>query len=254
MSSYHSSASRLIPYIRKDQREDVAEEFLQKYYPEALKTPMAVPIVKIAKEIMGLEVNADCRLTEDLSVLGEMCFSSGAIDVYYPETDEFRELEVKKGTMLIDADVIQKRNIGCFNITVAHECVHWEKHRRYYDFQNAIDMVKRIRSQSASSKVYTKARTSPTTMTICPDRKQWTDEDWMEWQANSISPRILMPRKPFTEFVNACQSDVLRIRGSNPFCLAYLFRRDRILQQIVEQFQVSRQAADIRLDELGFKI
>ena len=41
----------LVPIIYKEQLDDVAEEFLAKYYPEALKKPMAVQTREVAKRM-----------------------------------------------------------------------------------------------------------------------------------------------------------------------------------------------------------
>ena len=38
--------------------------------------------------------------------------------------------------------------------------------------------------------------------TISEATTLWTDNDWMEWHANSIAPRLLMPRKTTREIVN----------------------------------------------------
>jgi len=61
----------LVPRISKAQFDDEATAFLSKYCPEALETPMAVPIKEIAKRKMGLTI-LERRLTEDFSILGQM--------------------------------------------------------------------------------------------------------------------------------------------------------------------------------------
>jgi Zn-dependent peptidase ImmA (M78 family) len=77
----------------------------------------------------------------------------------------------------------------------------------------------------------------------------WTDEDWMEWQANGIAPRILMPRETvgaaFERFKLEC--------CENPFIAANLIPPERwIIEQLAAFFQVSKQSAEIRLKELGY--
>ena len=57
----------LVPYINKEDLDKVAVDFLRKYYPEALKTPMPLDPSKLA-ERMGLEVKVQ-DITEDLSIL-----------------------------------------------------------------------------------------------------------------------------------------------------------------------------------------
>lgn len=122
----------LVPVISKVQFDNVATEFLEQYYPDALKTPMAVPIIEIAKKKMGLKIIAEYRLSEDFSIYGQICFSSGLATIYDRDEDEYRDIKVRRGTVFIDPDTIRERNLGCLHNTIAHECVHWYEHRNYY--------------------------------------------------------------------------------------------------------------------------
>ncbi|MDR2090720.1 MAG: hypothetical protein LBP62_03605 [Clostridiales bacterium] len=70
-------------------REDLdgeAERFLEKYYPEALKSPIPTPMREVIEKRMGLKVHGDIALTRDLSVFGMICFADGDIIVYDEET------------------------------------------------------------------------------------------------------------------------------------------------------------------------
>jgi hypothetical protein len=69
-----SATNNLVPIIRRAQFDDEATTFLSKYCPEALETPMAVPIADIARNKMGLTIITDLRLSEDFSIFGQMCF------------------------------------------------------------------------------------------------------------------------------------------------------------------------------------
>ena len=73
----------LVPVIHKSEFDDVAAKFLTAYCPEALETPMPVPIMNIARKKLGLIVCTEHRLYEDLSILGQLCFSSVYGDVYH---------------------------------------------------------------------------------------------------------------------------------------------------------------------------
>lgn len=84
--------------------------------------------------------------------------------------------------MLIDPDTFLKRNFGTKRNTIAHECVHWVYHRRYYIAANRLGNKQSIAYREPAGIGYD---TLP---------KKWSDEDWMEWQANNIAPRILMPK------------------------------------------------------------
>ena len=101
------------PRICREDFDKEAIAFLEKYYPEALQQPMAVPILEVARNRMGLRV-VKKRLTEDLSILGQMCFTNGIEEIYIKETDEYKEVKVRCGTMIIDPDTIAERNEGYF--------------------------------------------------------------------------------------------------------------------------------------------
>ena len=125
--------SNLIPFIPPVEYDKVAEEFLEEYCPEALKYPMAIPIEKIAAD-MGLTVQYVC-LSEDSDIYGATIFTDGALEIYDPEEGLFDTKVFKRKTVLIDPEAVKKTNVGCKHNTLAHECVHWYKHRLYYKMQ-----------------------------------------------------------------------------------------------------------------------
>ena len=59
------------------------------------------------------------HLSEDLSILGQMCFTDGLAEIYDPINDEYREIMVTAGTMIVDPDTFAKRNLG----TLAKEVI-----------------------------------------------------------------------------------------------------------------------------------
>lgn len=78
--------------------------------------------------------------------------------------------------------------------------------------------------------------------------QQWNDEDWMEWQANGIAPRILMPK----ETVPIIFNNLLEDSENNPFIASNLISKTKwIIEQLAGFYQVSKQSAEIRLHELG---
>ena len=63
-------SKNIVPILYKKDLEAEASAFLEKYCPEALETPMPVPIAEIA-ETMGLDVVEGHRITDDFSIFGE---------------------------------------------------------------------------------------------------------------------------------------------------------------------------------------
>lgn len=118
-----AASKNIVPIIRKVDLEDEATTFLEKYCPEALEKPMAVPIISIA-ESMGLEIYQGYRITDDFSIFGQICFSDGDAEVYDLFNCIKSTLHVRRGTILIDACTFWERNLGCVNNTIAHEVYH----------------------------------------------------------------------------------------------------------------------------------
>jgi hypothetical protein len=227
-------AKNYVPRINKKAFDVKAYQFLEKYFPEALQTSMPVPIEKIAREKMGLTI-LERTVTEDFSVFGMMCFTSGYTEIYDCESKEYLNLQVNAGTMVIDPDTRFKRNIGCRNNTIAHECVHWELHRSYHRFLE----------RNGRRKFALHCPTNPKDERF---NYGWTDEDWMEWQANGLAPRILMPattiRFVYRKF-SAQFDDLKQAR--------YVDESERpewIRNNIAAFYNVSKQSAGLRLEEL----
>jgi hypothetical protein len=229
-------SNNMVPIIPKSEFDDVAIKFLQKYYPRCIETPMAIPIEKIAVQIMGLQIKR-MHLSEDLSILGQVFFSSGFAEIYKKGEDEYIFEQVEKGTMFIDPDVAVERNVGSERNTIAHECVHWNIHRTYHSVQIMAGGEKAV------------AFRCPTNPPSEQLNSKWTDEDWMEWQANGIAPKILMPKTTFISYVD---SHSLSSKMKNENSELIVLYRDLLIGDLADFFQVSKQSASIRLSELGF--
>ena len=227
-------SKNLIPIIAKEQFDEIATEFLKQFYPEALYEPMKIPIEKIASDEMNLLVK-HVRISEDLSIYGQIFFSDGKTEIYEPDTDEFISIMVKKGTVFIDKNVFFKRNIGCARNTLAHECFHWFKHKPYFTIQGL----------SGNEKVL--AFRCPTEPKAEEQKRLWSEEDWLEWQANGIAPKILMPKEMFK--LKARENNYLKKLNSRN-CENYQIYFELTVKELADFFNVSKQSSAIRLREL----
>ncbi|HFU7183226.1 TPA: XRE family transcriptional regulator [Streptococcus agalactiae] len=220
-----------VPYIRKKDFDDIAEKFLRKYYPQALTQPTPVPVETIVSE-MGLSIRQE-KLTIDNSVFGKMVFKDTDVEVI--EDEKLVSKHFNKGSILVDKDVVFKRNVGSYNNTVIHECVHWELHKVFHEVKMVLD---KDHSQVSS---WTEENLA--------DSSMWTSLDWMEWQANGIAPRILMPKVQTRIKIRELFQTLTLV---NPD-----ISRSELVQEVVDNlatfFEVSRQAAKIRMIDLGFK-
>ena len=120
----------------------------------------------------------------------------------------------------IDPEAVKRTNVGCKHNTLAHECVHWYKHRLYYKMQK-----------------YTMPRMARFCKCIVNQLSYASeDENIMESQAVGIAPRILMPKATFIEV--ASHYDIV-------------YGRDnwQAIYGLADLFDVSKQSVMIRLEE-----
>lgn len=209
----------LIPYIPPEQYDTVATDFLERYCPDALANPMAVPIEKIATDEMHLDVKYIC-LSEELDIFGMTVFTDGIVEFYDPVEGLYDSKLFKAKTVLIDPEAVKRTNTGCKNNTVAHECVHWFKHRYYY------------KMATISAPRYAKYCKCPVDQfPVSSD-----EENLMEAQATGIAPRILMPKATFIE-------------AAEHLGVGIYHGDESIIRELATIFDVSKQSVRIRLEE-----
>ena len=230
-----AASKSIVPIIYRKDLDKEATAFLEKYYPEALEEPLRVPIEDIAKEKLGLNVIQGYRITDNFTIFGQICFSPGTVKIYDLFKTSEKEQEVPRGTILIDAYTYWQRNSGCVNNTIAHEVYHWHRHRLYAAIKHILRNEKFI------------ACRCPAEMSYPDEKEEWTDEQRMEWQANNLAPRILMPIQTFKIKVDELykQYDY----ENTPLKLAVL---TCIADDLASFYGVSRQSALIRMTETGY--
>ena len=231
-----SASANIVPIIRKDELDQEAEAFLKDHYAQALDHPCPVPILEIAKNEFHLDVLQGKCITNDLSIFGQICFADGEIELYDPfQTEESEKREVKRGTVIIDAKTFFDRNIGCVNNTLAHEVYHWYRHRLYAAIKMLLQKKAVIAHRCPVGNVYP------------ADDEPWTDEQRMEWQANKIAPRILMPLPTFVikvdELLQQYRYEEVDDKDSVMEC---------IIDELSEFYRVSKQSAKIRMIDAGY--
>ena len=222
----------LVPYIRDDQLERIAEDILKQYYPEALQTPAPVDVWRLAENI-GLTI-IQARLSKSETIFGAMIFNDCKVDFYDADMRRFDTMEVNRKTILVDPDVYFLRTLGSWNNTVAHECVHWVKHRKVFELEYLYnESVRMIRCQVAEKETDDKSRSAT---------------EWMEWHANALAPRILMPYKSFKQKAAALITQYKREFGTSDTADII----SMVIEDLHDFFGVSIQAAKIRMIDIGY--
>lgn len=126
-------------------------------------------------------------------------------------------------------------SIGTRRTTLAHECFHWHRHQPYHVLMRMIgaddNLGRAIQCQIAAGST---------------NSDKWKAVDWMEWQAKGVAPKILMPAKTVRPLVDKL---LVEFAGNDPVSVSTF---ERIIDALADTYDVSRQAAKIRLIELGY--
>jgi len=222
----------LVPIIYKKDLENVATDFLKRYYPEALSKPTYVDPMILA-ERMGLYVKVQ-PITKDFSVFGQLFFNDCEAEIYDEENDCTVVTPIKGKTVFVDPKAYFLRNLGAVNNTIVHECVHWDKHKKSFALEQLYNSeASRIRCQVIGG--------------IKDSKRSATD--WMEWQANSLAPRIQMPLNQFRnkafEYIGQYKKE---LHVTNLIDVM-----EPVIEELSQFFGVSRMAAKIRMVDAGYE-
>lgn len=227
-----SLSQNLVPYMYEDDVEKHAEDFLRRHCKKALLQPMPLPVEEIVAE-MGMKMY---YAPMNDTVFGKTYFDAEKVSVYTDITGkETVEIITTPGTMLINPNVYFMYNVGTANNTIIHECVHWDRHRRPFELQKIL--------QGNCSHISCEIiETYDGIPEDAPALK------WMEWQANQLAPRILMPAEMTKRKLDEC---LRRLHAEFP-----LKRNAELMELAIGElaafFMVSVIAAKIRVIELGY--
>jgi sulfur relay (sulfurtransferase) DsrC/TusE family protein len=223
----------LVPIIKSEQLEEVARDFLERYYKEALYKPMFVD-PGILAERMGLSVQMK-SISSDFSTFGQVFFADCDTEYYDKDSSSFKNIHVNKGTIFVDPEAFFLRNLGSVNNTIVHECVHWDKHRKAFELERLYnENATQIKCQVVGG---------------IKDSKATTATDWMEWQANALAPRIQMP---YTQAKIKAAEFIRKYLKLFPGCEP-IDIMEPVIDEMASFFCVSRFAAKIRMVDLGFE-
>lgn len=213
---------KMVPYIFEEDLDRIAEDFIIRNYPEALTEPMALPIEDIAEGI-GLEITYVEMLGD---IFGQLFFEDLGYAIQH---------EICRGTLWLNLRYVIERSEEAKRFTIAHECIHWDRHRKYMDLNRLLNKDEfSIIECPTSSKGWSQLQ------------KTFRD---MEWQANNLAARILMPekttRQKFEELFSNRRNRFPNER--NGLSMAATIR------ELADFYQVSLMTAKYRAVQLGFE-
>ncbi|MDC7248471.1 MAG: helix-turn-helix transcriptional regulator [Sphaerochaetaceae bacterium] len=225
-------SDQLIPLIKKTELDNIANDFLKKYFPESINKPQSINPYIIAQK-MGLNIEKH-SLSKDCSIFGSIIFDDCSLNIW--DNNKKKVQDFRKGTILVDPSVYYLRNLGSFNNTIIHECVHWELHKKAFEFE----------------KIYNKDLNKITCFVNGKIEKSQgkTSDSYIEWQANEITPRIQAPKEMLIKKFR----DYSKKYNLNSSRMQILESIEKIIDEISNYFNISRQSAKIRLIECGYNI
>ena len=153
---------KLVPYIPPAEYDNVANEFLERYCPDALKNPMPVPIEDIARNGLGLDVQYIC-LSEELDIYGMTIFTDGAVEVYDPtDSKDKRYHPTQKPSELIEMLIKEYSKEGetildCFmgSGTTGVACVNTNRHFIGIELDEGYFNIAKKRIEEAQARIET---------------------------------------------------------------------------------------------------
>jgi Zn-dependent peptidase ImmA (M78 family) len=155
------------------------------------------------------------------------------VPVYDQSTRKAEYVSAKARTVIIDSGLLEKNQEHRYRFTMGHEAAHDIIHSGHYTIDpNQMSML----DMGSAPMVQCRIDTSK----LLRKRKAlWTDVDWMEWQANRLSSAILMPVSMVRRLID------------EEYPTASVFHAASCVYAIYRTFNVSVQAAEIRLRDLG---
>ena len=214
----------LIPLIRKEDLDRTAENLLSHFCPFLLTRPGPVPVESIAKRL-GLNIRYEC-IDPKRELLGAIFFSDSAVRAYEKD-GEPHIIPVRRKTILVNCGAkedLQSRN------TVLHECLHWILHRFAFvcekELKGSGGMIACRRSGTKNAET-------------------GKPLDLMEWQANALAPRMLLPASVTKAYADWWLGRLDRLPEK--------LKMERLIERVAAKFQTSRTLTKIRLIELGYE-
>lgn len=223
--NYIQLSDSLVPYIKKEQLDDIAYIYLKKYAPEVLLSPQKLD-VNLFAEKLGLTIQSGKHINKN--IMGR---------IYFKETKSIHQdnrINVIPGkTIVINENNPYIKYKGCKSYTIAHECVHWLLHRNIFKLENIL---------RKNNKMYINCITNGSA------EADIDNINWMEWQANSLAPRLLMPAEQFKVKVNQL-IEHYKLINNTADCLDYY---EQLISELSVFYDVSPVSVKIRLCETGF--
>ena len=224
-----------VPVISHEQCEELGTQIYYEHKAMVNKKGLAFDPLNYAE--FGLKLNVDyqhifCNAGEQ--ILGAISFNENeSIKVFDKEQMSVKQIICAKGTVILDASLESKDKRGRHNFTMGHEIAHWHLHQNIYGNNKLSRTVKCCRFESIE--------------------KESPLFDRVEHQANYLASCFLMPKEKFSEellelfYENGNKYGVILSDVEDSKIMIHSYAAE-----MAEIFDVSTEAAKIRIHRLGF--
>ena len=233
----YRSKNNGVPILSKKEIESIADGFVQDFQPSALFNAEPLDVEAFVECYLGMTPDYQ-YLSHNGIYLGMTVFNdTDKVPVYDPQANRAEYISAKAGTVIIDRRLIENENQEHrYRFTLGHEGGHAIFHERFfYRDPNQLSFLEPNRDPMIQ------CRTDAGMNTKRTDPKNWTDKERKEWQANALSSALLMPRSAVRKLFEEMSHEF----DTRYACIA------ATVNQMVERFNVSTEAAVYRLKELS---
>ena len=234
--------SRGVPIVSRDEINAIAEGYVQDFQKGALTTPEPFDIEGFLEFYMGMTPDFQ-YLSHNGIYLGMTVFNeTDRIPVYDPYTNRAEYIHADANTVIIDRRLIEdEKQEHRLRFTQGHEAGHGIFHTRcYYRNPNQLDMFALLEPEEEDLPAI-RCRTDSIFSRASADPRNWTDNEWMEWQANAAASALLMPRPA-----------VRRLFEFNGRTGSRCSQIIKTIYDLISECNVSHEAALYRLKDLGY--
>lgn len=226
--------------LKKKDFEDIATNVLREYAPQVLQSPRQLDVEYLMEECLYLDIKR-YFLTPNGSIMGMIAMD----DTYCPvwRGQGLQAEQLKAGTVVIDASLSGLEQKPRCRFTEAHEASHWILHRSYHSLDKRSFEFRTERRAIA-------CRSNTIERFTWNREREWNDDDWEEWQADSLAAALLMPGECFCEAAETAmrRNDIRQhylVKGEK------IYEANCVINELAALFGVSRKATQIRLSYFG---
>ena len=223
-------SASLVPVIKSVDLPYYVNRFMNKYDIDGI-----VDIDDVVDK-MGLTIIDAFTLkpVKGNRIKGLVCISNGTVEV------EECTLNVHEGTILIDKS-LKDKSLGSYRFVVLHECVHYDLHKEF------LTVRKQLMDINAECSNYETDTPRAIIDDIIKNDNQYSCESKVEWQANNIAGRVLVPSEMLVSELSKKYEEYDYFNSDNKENILRVIASD-----LAELFGASKEEICIRMKQVSF--